>query len=459
MGTLDKVKGLVENPPKEYRSAPFWGWNDRLQKENLGEQIEGFKKAGMGGFFIHSREGLETEYLSTEWMEDVKFCVDKARENDLELWIYDEEDVYKRQMQSHCEDKIEEIDRQTGAVVNELKLQDIIKCKYENLVDWAHINTVSYQPETDTILLSVRNLESVIKVNWTTKEIQWILCDPRFWEGTDYEKYVLKADGDFIYQFQQHTAYQIDTDLDSDDQTVEITMFDNHFLWRRKKDIDYYDKTEESYLLVYSVNEAEGTVKQIKKIPTVWSKITSAAIYEADSNHFFGMCGHVANAENGWKGMTYEFDYDTEKVLNQYCLKKTFYRAEEMRIDYNDLASPMELDENYIKGELWQPVKTWKWLWNKKPDQVLPADTLTYNITGKVLYIGTYDHQISQIIFKGAKNTYVYDTTEVRLHMETFLDFYENIPVPLQGMNADNYEIYVMYQDGFYDTQQTFAIN
>ena len=44
--------------------------------------------------------------------------------------------------------------------------------------------------------------------------------------------------------FQQHTAYQIDTDLDGDDQTIEITMFDNHFLWRRKKDIDYYDKTE-----------------------------------------------------------------------------------------------------------------------------------------------------------------------------------------------------------------------
>ena len=33
--------------------------------------------------------------------------------------------------------------------------------------------------------------------------------------------------------------------------------------------------------------------------------------------------------------------------------------------------------------------------------------------------------------------------------METFLDFYENIPVPLQGMNADNYEIYVMYRNGF----------
>ena len=26
MGTLDEVKGLIKNPPKEYRSAPFWGW-------------------------------------------------------------------------------------------------------------------------------------------------------------------------------------------------------------------------------------------------------------------------------------------------------------------------------------------------------------------------------------------------------------------------------------------------
>ena len=29
------------------------------------------------------------------------------------------------------------------------------------------------------------------------------------------------------------------------------------------------------------------TVKQIKKIPTVWSTITSSAIYDADSNHIF----------------------------------------------------------------------------------------------------------------------------------------------------------------------------
>ena len=68
----------------------------------------------------------------------------------------------------------------------------------------------------------------MVKLNWTTKEIQWILCDPRFWEGTEYEKYVLQPEGDFVYQFQQHTAYQLETDLDGDDQTIEVSMFDNH---------------------------------------------------------------------------------------------------------------------------------------------------------------------------------------------------------------------------------------
>lgn len=49
-----------------------------------------------------------------------------------------------------------------------------------------------------------------------------------------------------------------------------------------------------------------------------------------------------------------------------------------------------------------------------------------------------YDHQISQIIFHGKKNTYVYDTTDIRLHTKSYLQFYENIPVPLQGMEADD---------------------
>ena len=367
--------------------------------------------------------------------------------------------VLTSSLEGHIEDKIQEIDRQTGEVVNELIMEDIFGGKYEDRVDWTHLNTVSYQPETDTIVISPRNLESVVKLNWTTKEIQWILCDPRFWEGTEYEKYVLQPEGDFVYQFQQHTAYQLETDLDGDDQTVEVSMFDNHYVKVRKSDVlKYFDGEKESYLLVYAVNEAEKTVKQIKKIPTVWSTITSSAIYDADSNHIFGMCGHVKDSEDKRRGMTYEFDYDTEELINQFSIKSYYYRASEMKIDWNDLAAAMEIKDNYIMGELYQPVKATWFFWQKKPEQVLEDGEITLHLTGQVLYAGAYAHQISQIIFHGKKNTYVYDTTDIRLHTKSYLKFYENIPVPLQGMEADDYEIYVVYQNEFYDLEQNIKI-
>ena len=367
--------------------------------------------------------------------------------------------VLTSSLEGHIEDKIQEIDRQTGEVVNELIMEDIFSGKYEDRVDWTHLNTVSYQSETDTIVISPRNLESVVKLNWTTKEIQWILCDPRFWEGTEYEKYVLQPEGDFVYQFQQHTAYQLETDLDGDDQTVEVSMFDNHYVKVRKSDVlQYFDGEKESYLLVYAVNEAEKTVKQIKKIPTVWSTITSSAIYDADSNHIFGMCGHVKDSEDKRRGMNYEFDYDTEELINQFSIKSYYYRASEMRIDWNDLAAVMEIKDNYIMGELYQPVEATWFFWQKKPEQVLEDGEITLHLTGQVLYAGAYHHQISQIIFHGKKNTYVYDTTDIRLHTKSYLQFYENIPVPLQGMEADDYEIYVVYQNEFYDLEQNIKI-
>ena len=44
---------LFKNPTSEYRAAPFWAWNDKLEKDELLRQIEVFKKMGLGGFHMH----------------------------------------------------------------------------------------------------------------------------------------------------------------------------------------------------------------------------------------------------------------------------------------------------------------------------------------------------------------------------------------------------------------------
>ena len=76
-------KKVFEKPGKEYRSAPFWAWNEKINEQESKFQIQEMSDKGMGGFFIHSREGLETSYLSEGWMEQVDVAVREAKEKDI----------------------------------------------------------------------------------------------------------------------------------------------------------------------------------------------------------------------------------------------------------------------------------------------------------------------------------------------------------------------------------------
>ena len=91
MKNIDDLLVLLNQLPPSVRSAPFWAWNDRLESGELSRQIGEMKEQGMGGFFMHSREGLETEYLSDEWMDCIRGSVDEARRTGMEAWIYDED--------------------------------------------------------------------------------------------------------------------------------------------------------------------------------------------------------------------------------------------------------------------------------------------------------------------------------------------------------------------------------
>lgn len=78
-----------KNFPKS-KSLPFWSWNDKLDKKELDKQIEWMHDKNFGGFFMHARAGLKTEYLSDEWFDCIKSCIEKAREKGMQAWAYDE---------------------------------------------------------------------------------------------------------------------------------------------------------------------------------------------------------------------------------------------------------------------------------------------------------------------------------------------------------------------------------
>ncbi|TNJ66103.1 hypothetical protein FE784_11840 [Paenibacillus hemerocallicola] len=82
---------LFLNPTSEFKGKPLWAWNGKLNKEELIRQIHTFKEMGFGGFFMHSRTGLATEYLGEEWFELINACAEEAEKLGLEAWLYDED--------------------------------------------------------------------------------------------------------------------------------------------------------------------------------------------------------------------------------------------------------------------------------------------------------------------------------------------------------------------------------
>ena len=80
-----------KKPQNQFRSAPFWAFNGKLEKKELAKQISILKDMGFGGAFLHSRTGLETEYLSEEWMDLTRYCAKLLSENNMSAWLYDED--------------------------------------------------------------------------------------------------------------------------------------------------------------------------------------------------------------------------------------------------------------------------------------------------------------------------------------------------------------------------------
>jgi hypothetical protein len=90
MSSFAEVAARFADPPAEYRTVPFWVWNDRVTRELIDRDLGDLKRQGVGGVLLHPRYGLVTDYLSAEWFDLVKYAVEKAKALGIQVWLYDE---------------------------------------------------------------------------------------------------------------------------------------------------------------------------------------------------------------------------------------------------------------------------------------------------------------------------------------------------------------------------------
>jgi hypothetical protein len=73
-----------------YRPIIVWAMNDRLNKQELDHQLASFKATGYGGVMVMPWGGLPYLFMSTEWLEAVRYILERATDLDLDIWLWDD---------------------------------------------------------------------------------------------------------------------------------------------------------------------------------------------------------------------------------------------------------------------------------------------------------------------------------------------------------------------------------
>ena len=62
----------------EFRPVLMWFWNSAIDPDEVRRQVGEFRAQGVRDFFVHAAYGLETEYLSAEFMRLVRVAAGEA---------------------------------------------------------------------------------------------------------------------------------------------------------------------------------------------------------------------------------------------------------------------------------------------------------------------------------------------------------------------------------------------
>ncbi|MDV2059197.1 aryl-sulfate sulfotransferase [Salmonella enterica] len=167
--------------------------------------------------------------------------------------------------------------------------------------NWAHVNSVDYDSEDDSIIISSRHQSAIIKIG-RDKKVKWILGTPAGWKAP-FDAAILTpvdekgqkiacqdsgCEGDFDWTWTQHTAFKIDSKSKGD--ILYLSAFDNGD--GRGLEQPAMQSMKYSRSVIYKIDQKNKTVQQIwqygKERGNEWfSPVTSITEYQNDKDSVF----------------------------------------------------------------------------------------------------------------------------------------------------------------------------
>lgn len=354
---------------------------------------------------------------------------------------------------TYMENTIVEINRYTGERVWEINVNDLFDDTYKTRNDWAHINSVDYISSENAILISMRNIHTIAKININTKELVWILSNPDFYSKTTIKDKVLTPIGNIDWFFQQHAVKIVKENHTPKDSKLQIMLFDNHTANRRP--VPWFDEKQESNVLFFTIDEKNKTVSMDNRFPVPLSITRSNIEYSPQKNIVTAMCGNLKPNIDDFSGKIIEFDYTTKKRLNEFSFHTDFFSAHSITFPITALSTPLADKHSIFRGTLKSPEKI-----SILPEKVKNAETmsedvsknLVFRLYGDLLQIKAMDHNLEKIYVYNEKESFLMDFTDTIQPLKVFKKQKYYVSLPLHNLPNGNYQIAVQYLSKIYHT-------
>ena len=198
------------------------------------------------------------------------------------------------------EDLVLSLDLETGDVEKLIDLKDLFGSYMElttlpedqDQLDWMHINSLQYDEETESVLLSSRETSTIIKLNdiYENATIDYLIGAESFWEGTEFQDQLLTKIGDFTLQSGQHSITLVKDEKLSDEEYYIYLYNNNYGVSTTKPDYNWVENypgigtereaeeedTITSQYYKYLVNEKERTFELVDQFQVDYSGIVSS---------------------------------------------------------------------------------------------------------------------------------------------------------------------------------------
>lgn len=277
---------------------------------------------GRNGVKINYSSFLEMDYLGkiyNQWITEYGVHHELVPLSDDKMMVLGANDE-----SNFFDSYIYTIDLKTGKVIKYIDLYELLHNIDPELIEGLGTNfdlvnnSAYYNEETGDLLISLRGLNSLMKINFNTSEIKWIFGDLEFW-GEKFSKYMLKVTDNTRFLGGQHSAFITKDGL--------IGVHNN--------DIDQFDLSDTNlthYLDRYTTCDLYEIDENKMTIKTKWQ-------YTANKELFSNVAGHMEILKDDSKLITYGWAMKKEAYENPKGILYTdpnYKNGVIVQIDKND---------------------------------------------------------------------------------------------------------------------------